>query len=158
MMWAIRWIWLYALWMALADSRRWSELVAGAVVAALGAMVSGAIARPGRPRTLADTRALLRLPPRRLLGPLLRLLPDTGLVIGALWRRLAGGGDPRGSTREVPRAEDPALRTPAGLIATEVWGSLAPNRYVIGVDEECGTVLFHELVRTEEALEPGGRR
>ncbi|HET7053423.1 MAG TPA: hypothetical protein VFI09_05855 [Solirubrobacterales bacterium] len=156
--WAIRWIWLFALWLALADSRKGTELLAAAVVAALGATISGAIVRPDRTRPLADSLALLRLPPRRLLRPLLRLVPDTALVIGALWRRLAHGEDVRGSTREVPRESNPVLHTGAGLLATEVWGSLAPNRYVIGVDEERDAVLFHELVRTEESLEPGGGR
>jgi hypothetical protein len=155
--WAVRWISLFALWLVLADSRKGSELLAGAAVAALGATVSGSITRPGR-RPLAGAWALTRLPPGRLLRPLLRVVPDTALVIGALWRRLVRREDPRGATREVPRASDPALRSAAGRFATEVWGSLAPNRYVIGVDEERQVVVFHELVHTEEPLEPGGGR
>lgn len=157
-MWGIRWILLFGLWLALTDTRTPNELAAGVVVAAIGATVASLISRPGPPRTVASSAALLRLSPRQLARPLLRIVPDTGLLAGVLWRRLVRGEDSRGSLRLVPRDSDPALRSAAGRLLTEVWGSLAPNRYVIGVDEDRDTVLFHELASREAPLEPGGRR
>jgi hypothetical protein len=48
----------------------------------------------------------------------------------------------------------PERRSSAGRTLTEIWGSLTPNRYVVGIDEEEGMLLVHELVRTEQPLDP----
>ena len=45
-----------------------------------------------------------------------------------------------------------------GRTLTEVWGSLVPNRYVVGIDEQESTLLVHELVRSDEPLDPFGDR
>jgi hypothetical protein len=37
---------------------------------------------------------------------------------------------------------------------TEWAASVAPNRYVIGVDRESGTLLVHELAETKGSLDP----
>ncbi len=46
-------------------------------------------------------------------------------------------------------AEDVARR-----VLTEWAGSLAPNRYVIGIDPDDGLLLVHELVETTGTLDP----
>jgi multisubunit Na+/H+ antiporter MnhE subunit len=156
--WAMRWLVLAALWLALADSRTESELIAAAVVATLGATFSTAILRPGNPRTARGLLALGRLGPRTLLRPPWRLIADTGVLASAVWRRLVRRQNVRGSFRAARHQPDMAVRSSAGRAATEIWGSLTPNRYVIGVDDERGEILIHELVPAEEPLDPLTRR
>jgi hypothetical protein len=155
-MWWLRWALFAALWLALTDTRVLPELLTGAVAAAIGATLSGLVTRVGRPRTVRNSLALIRLGPRRLALPLLRLVLDTGLVTAALWRRLARRERVRGSFRVAPRPREEPLRTAAGRAVLEAWGSLPPNRYVVGIDDEQGIVLVHELVRSDLPIEPLG--
>jgi hypothetical protein len=156
-MWGVRWSLLMAMWLALTDTRVVPELVAGAVAAAIGATVSGLVTRPGEPRTAARSLALLRLGPRRLARPLVRLVADTALLAIALWRRVALRQPVRGSFRAARLVAERERRGPAGRALTEIWGSVTPNRYVIGTDEKDGIVVVHELVRTREPLDPLAR-
>jgi hypothetical protein len=48
--WALRWLALFVLWIALTGLVVLQELVAGAVVAAIGAAFAGLILPPARPR------------------------------------------------------------------------------------------------------------
>jgi hypothetical protein len=155
--WLVRWALLMALWLALTDTHKEPELLAGAVAAAVGATLAAAIVRPGRPKPVTKSLELLRLGPRRLGRPLVRLVADTGLVTMALLRSLAGRR-PRGSVRVVRYSPDLPRRGAAGRAVTEIWGSLAPNRYVIGADEDEGILMIHELVRTDEPIDPLGER
>jgi len=156
--WCLRWAVLAALWLALADSRSLTEIVAAAVVGALGASFAGLISRPGRPRTVATSVRLASLGVKRLAHPLARLILDNRLLAQALWRRLVRREPVGGSFRAAHLPADPALRTAAGRVAMEAWGSLTPNRYVIGVDEENGAILVHELIRSEDPVAPLARR
>jgi hypothetical protein len=156
--WALRWLLLALLWLALADSRALPELIAAAAVAAIGATFSGAILRPGRPRTVRGLTSLVRHCPLVIVRPLGRLVLDTGLLTAGLWRRLVRGERLRGSFRaEQHRPARPVATAPARAVA-EVWGSLMPNRYVVGIDDEEGLILVHELIRTDEPLDPLSRR
>jgi multisubunit Na+/H+ antiporter MnhE subunit len=155
--WLVRWTLLMALWLALTDTHKEPELLAGAVAAAVGATVAAAIVRPGQPKTVRKSLELLRLGPRRLVRPLVRLVADTGLLTTALVRSLVGQR-PRGSFRVVRYSADPPRRSAAGRALTEIWGSLTPNRYVIGTDEDEGILMIHELVRTDEPIDPLGER
>ena len=129
--------------------------MAGVAVAALGATFAGLIARPGPPRTLTKSLAALRLGPLRLGRPLVRLVPDTVLLVTALWRRLARRQTVTGSFGSVPYRSDRALSSAAGRVVVEAWSSLAPNRYVIGVDDRAGVLIIHELVQTGDG-QPAG--
>jgi multisubunit Na+/H+ antiporter MnhE subunit len=155
-MWFLRWALFAGLWLALTDTRVAPELVTGAVTAAIGATLAGLVTRPGPPRTVRNSLGLIGLGPRRLAFPLLRLVPDTALLTAALWRRLARRERVRGSFREAPQPRQEQLRTAAGRAFLEIWGSLAPNRYVVGVDDERRIVLVHELVRSDLPIEPLG--
>jgi hypothetical protein len=155
--WLVRWALLMALWLVLTDTQQWPELTAGAVAAALGATVAGLIVRAGQPKTLAKSAAILRLGPRRLGRPLIRMVVDTGILILALARTLTGRR-PRGSFRVVRYMPDAPRRSAAGRALTEIWGSLTPNRYVIGTDDEEGILMVHELVRTDEPVDPLAQR
>jgi multisubunit Na+/H+ antiporter MnhE subunit len=155
--WLVRWVLLMALWLALTDTHKQPELIAGAVAAAVGATAAAAVARPGQPKTLANSLALLRLGPRRLLRPLGGLVTDTALLTIALARSLAGRR-PSGEFRVVRYRADAPRRSAAGRALTETWGSLMPNRYVVGTDDEEGILMIHELVRSDEPIDPLGER
>jgi hypothetical protein len=130
--WLLWWAALTALYVVLVDSRRLEELVAAAIVGALGAAAAilvrhelGLALRP-RPRTLVrELRSLLEWP-----GDLVRLAR-------ALVRR------PHGRVVEVQFEADPA--DAAIAVAAR---SLSPNRIVIDVDEERGVLRYHELEET----------
>lgn len=153
----MRWALLMVLWLVLTDTHQWQELTAGAVAAVIGATVAGLIVRAGQPKTLSKSTGLLRLGPRRLGRPLIRMVVDTGILILALGRALIGRR-PRGSFRVVRYTPDPPRRSAAGRAFTEIWGSLTPNRYVIGTDDEEGILMVHELVRTDEPIDPLAER
>src|SRR3954469_9713925 len=155
--WLLRWCLLMVLWLALTDTKNTQDVVAGLVVAIIGATAAALVTRPGSPSTVSKSIALLRIGPRRLLRPLARLVLDTGLLAAAVGRRLAGR-EGRGTFRAVRYRPDPPRRSAAGRAVTEIWGSLTPNRYVIGTDDEDGVLLVHELVRTDEPLDPLGER
>jgi multisubunit Na+/H+ antiporter MnhE subunit len=136
--WLGWWVALLVLYLALADSRRLEEIVAGAVVAALGATVQALVRR--------EREVSLALTPRMLLDlvrPLRNVPRDLVLLTGVLARRSA----PRARTVRVPFAatgrgpHDAAERAVAVLA-----GSLSPNSVVIEVDEEGGSLLVHRLV------------
>jgi hypothetical protein len=151
--WLVRACLLMVLWLALTDTKNTQDLVAGAVTAVVAATIAGLVWRPGSPRTVAKTVSLLRLGPRRLLHPLARLPVDTAILAAALARRLAGRRE-SGVFRAVRYRPDPPRRSAAGRALTETWGSLTPNRFVVGTDEEEGILLVHELVRTDQPLDP----
>jgi multisubunit Na+/H+ antiporter MnhE subunit len=155
--WLVRWALLMALWLALTDTHKEPELLAGAVAAAVGATVAGAVVRTGQPKPVAKSLELLRLGPRRLGRPIVRLVADTWLVTMAL-ARASVGRRPRGSFRAVRYIPDAPRRSAAGRTLTEIWGSLTPNRYVIGTDDDEGVLLVHELVRTDEPIDPLAER
>ena len=155
--WLLRWLLLMVLWLALTDTKNTQDVVAGAVTAVIAATIAGLVIRPGLPKTMAKSLDLLRLGPRRLLHPLVRLVADTGIVAAALARRLTGQRV-SGAFRAVRYRPDQPRRSAAGRALTEVWGSVAPNRYVIGTDDEESILLVHELVTTDEPLDPFGER
>jgi len=153
--WMVRWVLFACLWLALTDTKNTQDVVAGLVAATLAATVSGLVVRPGRPKTVANSLALLRIGPQRLLRPLARLVVDTAVVTAALARRIAGR-EVRGSFRAVRYRPDASRRTATGRAVTEIWGSLTPNRYVVGIDDEEGVLLVHELARRDQPLDPLG--
>jgi hypothetical protein len=155
--WLVRWTLFMALWLALTDTHKEPELIAGAVAAAAGATVAAAVVRPGGPKTLTKSLEFLRLGVRRLGRPLVRLVVDTGLVTAALVSR-ATGRRARGSFRVVRYVPDAPRRSAAGRALTEIWGSLTPNRYVVGTDDDEGILMIHELVRTDEPIDPLAER
>ena len=151
--WLLRWALLMALWLALTDTKNEQDVLAGLVAAAIGATAAGLVVRPGSPNTVTKSVAVMAIGPRRLLRPMLRLVVDTAILTGALVRALSGR-NVRGSFRAARYRPDAPRRSAAGRLATEIWGSLPANRYVVGVDEESGVLLVHELVRTDEPLDP----
>jgi multisubunit Na+/H+ antiporter MnhE subunit len=154
--WMVRWVLFVALWLAFTDTQNTQDVLAGLVAAAIAATVSALVIRPGQPKTVSNSLAMLQVGPRRLLRPLARLVVDTGVVTGALVRRLSGR-PVRGSFRAVRYRPDAPRRSSAGRAVTEIWGSLTPNRIVVGTDDDEGILLVHELVRRDQPLDPLGK-
>ena len=131
--WVVWWILLAGLYLALADSRRLEELVAAAVVGALGATAAALVRR--------ERDVLLRPRPAQVLAELRTMLSwprDLALLARALVRRPAG------------RVVETEFTGDATGRALAIAGrSLAPNTIVIGVDEDRGVLLAHILERPE---------
>jgi hypothetical protein len=155
--WGVRWLLLAALWLALTDTVATPELAAGAAAAALGASLAGLVSLPGGPRPPGAVFRLAALGPRRLTRPLLHLVRDTALVTRALYAHVATHKPAHGSFRAARYPVHGDRASAAGRALTEAWGSLGPNRYVVGIDEDDGVILVHELVHSGEPLDPLGR-
>jgi multisubunit Na+/H+ antiporter MnhE subunit len=129
-------------WVILDDSFYPDELLAGAGAAAIGAFFAELASYQAASRV--RLRAEWLVPALRLPGQLLR---DTGIVFAALWRLLARGERPASAFIEMPvryggqSAEDKTRRSL--LIGGH---SFAPNRFVLGLDPERGTMVVHQLV------------
>jgi hypothetical protein len=137
--WLIWWLLLTALFVALEDSRRLEVLVTAAVVGAFGA-TAAVIVRARR-------EVVLRPRPRWILEALRTLLRWPGDVV-ALARALVSR--PGGRIVEEPfsaTGDDP--RSAARRALAVAGGSLAPNSIVVGIDEERGVLVRHELVEPE---------
>ena len=130
------------LWVAIDDSIGLAELGAGAVVAALAALLTEAALHQ------ADLHPRLRL--RWLTGAYRlpgQVLGDTVLVFRALARQLAHGEDPPSGFRELPvqlrDTGDDAVTRRVLLVGAN---SLAPNTVVLDVDAEREVMVVHQLV------------
>jgi multisubunit Na+/H+ antiporter MnhE subunit len=142
--WAIWWVLLAALWLALVDTVVAPELVAGAVAAAVAA--TGAVVVRANRRVVTRPRvAWLRSAWRPLVGT----FRDMGPLAVALWRRGVLRRPEQGVTTEVPYAavgSDP--RSSAHRVLTQALGSLAPNTIIVCVDHDRRTMVVHQLVAT----------
>lgn len=138
--WAAWWgAWLL-LW-SLATSFSVSEVIAGAVVAALAATLSVAAVRSGGVRfhlDLALLRPLGRVP--------VDVARDTFVVARAIVRHLRGTAvrSDFGAVAFPVDREDRARATARSVVATSGI-TLAPNTIVVGIDDERGLLLVHQL-------------
>jgi multisubunit Na+/H+ antiporter MnhE subunit len=122
---------LFWLWMLLVGEWSGVLLVAGAIVAVLGARVG----RPGR-RVLARSWTVPW-----------EIVADFGIVLWALVRSVVRRRPVRGGFH--------VRRRYAGDAGWVMWlATLSPNAYVVDVDEEAGTVLVHDLVTRRASEEP----
>lgn len=141
------WVVLAGLWMALIDNHHLDEMAAGlgvTIVATAVAMVAFARMSPG-----------VRIP-----GAALRVLPrvawrmtlDAGLLLRALWQTVILRRPVRGRwvSEPIDGADTPAAR--GHRVITTLVASAAPNR-VVG-ETEGGRLVVHELVRSDEPLDP----
>ena len=136
---------LNVLWLVLISAWVIEEEILGLVGAAVGATAATAVH--------AQEIVPFRLPPRLLLG-VLRLpgpaIKESAFVLGALARKLTGRGNVRGVFRtvavELPADPAESATKRALLIAGE---SFSPNGYVLGIDEERGLMLVHDIVVEE---------
>ena len=127
---------LLILWLLLVGTIAPTERIAGLFAAAIGATAAEVVRSLGLFEFRVEWRWLRRTPRQ-----LARVIPDLFLVLSTLAR-------PRRGTFRVlefptggERAVDHGRRAWAGLA-----GSFAPNRLVVDLDPDAGSVLVHDLL------------
>jgi multisubunit Na+/H+ antiporter MnhE subunit len=146
--WFAWWALMMSFWVAIDDSLRADELIAGAAAAALAAAAAAGVGRLAQVRA-GVTAAWRPAAIAGVAGLPGRVAQETFLVFAALAKTLApGGAPPSGGFREIPvRYGDD---TPAGVtrrILLTGAKSLAPNAFVVDFDAERDVMLVHELVK-----------
>lgn len=144
--WLVWWVLMMSFWVMIDDSISTDELLAGAGAAVLAAFFAELVTHQ------AATRFRMRIewlvPALRLPGQVVR---DMVIVYRALWRRLVHGEQPPSAFLELPaRFGDD---TPEGFTRrTLLIGgtSLAPNTFVLGIDEDRDVMVVHRLVVREK--------
>lgn len=144
--WLIWFVALNLLWLALISSFVLAEEILGLFAAALAATAAVAVSR----QRLISFRPRLEwlLQARRLPWASVR---ETGLVLAALARQLAGGEPARGRFRTLPVSLPPDPDQAATKRALLTAGlSFPPNSYVLEIDSERELMLVHNLVSEDE--------
>jgi hypothetical protein len=150
--WSAGWVAAAALYLLLIDITELPELIVGAgaaVLAATGlelAREQNIVGESLRLRWLA-----------RLHRPLLSVPRDVAVLSLLAVRALVHRPPAQGSFRAVRFVCGEEGRHRAGREAlAEAAGSLSPNTFVVGIDEERGLILAHQLRATEgrEAIDP----
>lgn len=136
------WVLLMSFWVILDDSIDFDELLAGAGAAAIGAFLAELAAYQ------AGSQVRMRIEwVVPAIGLPWKLLRDTGLIFMALLKRLCLGELPRSGFREEHVRFGPDSvegRTRRSLLIGGL--SVAPNRFVLGMDSEANIMVVHELV------------
>jgi hypothetical protein len=141
--WLAWWVLLMSLWVAVDDSIESDELLVGAGVAALAALLAELVSDQSEVRLRIRAAWL----PRALALPG-QVVKQTFLVFAALAAALfTKAPPPRGRFRELPvrYGDDSPLGETRRLLMTGAR-SLAPNEFVVGIDEERGVMVTHQLV------------
>jgi multisubunit Na+/H+ antiporter MnhE subunit len=140
--WLAWWVLLMSLWVAVDDSLQSDELLAGAGAAALAALAAEIASHQAATRFEIRVGWLARA--FRLPG---EVAHDTWIVFAALARTLATRRPPSGGFRELPvrYGDDTPLGMTRRVLLTGAY-SLAPNKFVLGLDEERDVMVVHELV------------
>lgn len=143
--WLGWWITSAAIYLVLVDTVAASELVTGAVIAAVGAT--------GATLVRAQRRVVMR-PRARWLAGLWRPVMSYPLDLWTLTRALARHQPVGGKLFGVPFAPggDDA-RSAARRVLGPSAGSFAPNTFVVGLDPERGLQLVHQLVPSSDPAE-----
>ena len=141
--WVSWWVFLFGLWMLLVLTQATAEVVAGVVVAAIGATAAEVVRR---------SRFVELLPwglvPLHPVAITRRIVSETWLVTVALVRQLRDPQDNVGAFRGIAfdaGADDDTQAATRRAVYTAVI-SITPNSYVIGIDRENNNMLVHELV------------
>lgn len=137
------WVLLMSFWVILDDSIEFDELLAGAGAAAIGAYLAELATYQAGSQVRMRIKWVVPA-----LGLPWKLIRDTGVVFLALLRRLCLGEPPPSGFREehVRFGPDSAEgRTRRSLLIGGL--SVAPNRFVLGMDSQTDVMVVHELVR-----------
>ncbi|MGH2916079.1 MAG: hypothetical protein ACRDMX_13940 [Solirubrobacteraceae bacterium] len=140
--WSGWWVVSAAIYLVLVDTVVLPELVTGAVIAT--------IAATGATLLRAQRRAVMRPDPAWLLRswrPLASVAPDLVKLCRALVSGPAATGHLYALT--VKPASDTG-RGAARAVLAPTAGSIAPNTFVIGYDDERALLLVHQLMRSED--------
>jgi multisubunit Na+/H+ antiporter MnhE subunit len=137
-------------WLAIDDNVAQPELFTGVAVAVLALALAIVVRRSSTVRAqvrVSMLRRAWRLP--------LLLVTDTVRVSATVLRGLTGRRGPHGRFRAVRYRATNDSSPDAGRRVLTAWGaSIAPNRYVIGIDTEAEVLLVHELAPTRREIDP----
>ncbi len=143
--WLIWFVVLNLLWLALISAWVTAEAVLGAFASALAATAAMAV----------RSQHLIVFKPRRSWLARARSLPlrsvrESGWVLAALLRQLAGGEPARGRFRNVAVSlpDDPDEAATKRALLT-IGDTFPPNSYVLEIDPERELMLVHELIPRE---------
>ena len=133
---------LNLLWLAFISAFDTTETVFGIFASALAATAATAVRQTGlvefRPR-VAWLLAIWRVGPR--------IFMESWELFLVLWRRVVRGEPIQGRFRTEPfRIGRDARRAGARRAVRTIGESIAPNAYVVGIDEEHHEVLVHEIL------------
>jgi hypothetical protein len=154
--WGAGWAFAGALYLLLIDTTQLPEMLVGVGAAALAA-TGLELARPqGVGRSMRGGWL------GRLHRPLLAIPRDIAIVSWLAVRALLHRPPVQGAFRVLAfdcSGEEP--ERPGRLALAEIAGSLAPNTFVVGIDEERGLILAHQLRPTSgrgdiDPMELGG--
>lgn len=156
--WLAWWGLAMSLWLLIDFSIALPELLVGAGVAAMTAVLAELAGY--QTRTRLRMRIEWVVPALRLPQQVAR---DTLIVFAALWRQLVHGTAAPSGYRELPMThggDDPESVTRRVLA---IGGkSVAPNAFVLGIDPDRDVMVIHQLVVNEGRATPrrkaGGRR
>jgi multisubunit Na+/H+ antiporter MnhE subunit len=141
--WLTWWALMMSFWVAIDDSIRSDELLAGAGAAALAAVAADLVGHQAQTRY--KIRAAWLLKAFWLPG---QVAQETLVVFGALARTLVlRKPSPHGTFTELPvrYGDDTPLGVTRRVLLTGAH-SLAPNAFVLGIDAERDVMVVHELV------------
>ncbi len=139
--WSLGWCFAAAFYLLLIDITDLPELIVGAGAAVLAASGLELAREQGIVGESIRLRWLLRLH-----RPLLKVPGDIMRVSFMALRAVVQGEAPAGEFRAVRFAcgDDEALESGRRALA-EMFGSLAPNTFVVGIDVERELILAHQL-------------
>lgn len=145
-----RWAAFFAFYLLLADTLETPELITGLVAAGLAVASATVLERSRSVEARMQVRML-----RYAYRPFVALVTDSARVTWALLSMLVLRRQVYGRFR-VARytATGGGVDDVARRIFTEWAGSVAPNRYVIGIDPEREQLVVHELVPASSPLDP----
>ena len=141
---------LFVVWLLIDDNVAQPELFTGVAVALLALALAVVVRRSGTVHArirISMLRHAWRLP--------LLLIADTVRVSAAVLGSLSGRRGSPGRLRAVRyRATSDAPEDVGRRVLTEWGASIAPNRYVIGIDTEAEVLVVHELAPGGHDLDP----
>ncbi len=149
--WCVGWLFAGALYLLLIDNPDLPELLVGAGAATIAA-TGMELAR--EQKIVGESIRLSWL--ARVYRPFLKVPADIAVVALAALRQLFRRERCVGTFRAVHFECGPETQHESGRQAmAEAFGSLAPNTFIVGIDEERELILAHQLRRTgsREALD-----
>jgi len=136
-MWILIWGAIGAVWMLFVDTLTVAETVAGILAAGLGTMATASLSAQHPIRQQLELRSVLALPRQ-----LARIPVDLWLLARELGKALTGNHR-GGCFYAVPFHGATDARSNGRRAVIELFGSLAPNTIVLGVDDQ--HTIVHQL-------------
>ena len=141
---------LYLVWLVIDDNVAQPELFTGVVVAILALALAIVVRRSSTVHPQIRKSML-----RRVWRVPVLVIADTVRVSATVVRSLTRPPGPHGRFRAVRYRATKDSSPDVGRRVLTAWcGSIAPNCYVIGVDQEADVLLVHELAPVRREIDP----